>query len=1546
MNDIQQSLYQTMQQFAETAVKNSKSTLTIQAVLEEVVDESSKAYKVKYMGSSFEAYATSNIVFKVGDPVYVLIPEGDFSQKKIILGTTNLSGEIFIEDTEVVNKYYPISDNLFTIDNNIIQLSSYKDTNSEDQPITNYSDFADMFVAYMSKYNTFSFSALFKTNLAKEQQSKGNYGLTLKIPVIRNSADSGERESDWVLVTLDVNKMLGNPYGLTDWTPQTVIFTLDKELEYDRTKVPQFTYFCHGFNHDPNKENIIDIEIKDLNLSVMNVLSSDDYNGYSLTLKASEGEYFTENLSETKTITPTFRIKGKITSITENTCQMYWFKEDLQVQIGEEGFNAYGGLGWRLLNPGDPSQFTLKVNKDDFISEKKYKCVLIYKEIQISSIITLKNLTNANFVELTSATGTNQYVKNVGKVRLRVTTRSEGVTDAEDNIERISYQWLIFNQEFQPVTEYLDSIKQTENTRLTEDGEFVAEFSYPVSYINNLNEFVCSVYYKNTEDELIELGSDSLIISTIDPSEDEDKEGMFLSIIDGDRLYKYDVNGNSPLSPSYLGPTSSMINAVPALSFRLIKENGIELSESEYEQVSATWIIPKDSMFTYSDNSAFDAESNSYIVHKTGNVPLAYGIAKRFDFKKMGSTIKLKVDFLGTVTTAFTNITFTKEGQLGTNGTAYSAQIVWGGNGAEDSLPYGQIKDGKEQKLKFLYNIADGTLSYYKDTGYIQWGEDGVNPLYVKVWEDDEELKAGYTVNFSMFDEKNTNPCFTIDNDGKISRALDKDDNIVPIEMDKIYVNIVQAEITLDSETLAGTPQKVYCYYPIELTIVNSSDTPKPAIREGYSEVMYAADGTNPQYDSSRPFIATLDEVDVSSGEVTWSASPHFTYSTKDGADVAPAFAPKPKNKYDDGITLNYVKISTDNAVHINPIIFYYNRYGMNNFNAWDGNKVEVNDGYLLAPQMGAGVKEEDNSFTGVVMGQKNILDSTVDPPAANAQLGLFGYNKGNQTFKLSSNNGSAIFGTSNGGQIIIDPTQDRALLYSSNLFNSDKKWLDAGTGLPTQSAYEDVNELLSTGKVSNNDNIQNAGMVIDLTTPGIAFGSGKFRVDAEGNLYAGRTDDGIEINGAESYIRFNKDIGRIYSGKHSSLDSKANGFFLNNTGLSIGAKFFVTNDGILKVGPRKSGVESVAEADRNCWVINGSEYKYVRDSAGYLIPLNAIPIQVPKGAFPIMYPQGATRILNEDGTPKRNERYNYVYEEDAEGNILCDRLQPDGTIVSNTGVGTIIYETISDYDDRIKYERNEYEELVYEQDSEGNIYCNRIQLDAYQREIEVENTTEGRIIYTDEIMVGEDNQTLYKRNEKGNIIWIEGGVSTTAVLDSNGEYILDSNGAPIGDDYAGIMGEYESEEDIVYLTEENPYSYIGQGLDRFASALYRTNPSRSVYIGSDGISLGRYFSVNESGNLVARSGTFDYVIVDGCRSDTISVVTDVNLQAIITNGNILNLTLSYGCVDIVTCPASYREEKGITLPVILPASAGNSAAMLYKVATFEKVTDDLPQFS
>ena len=116
----------------------------------------------------------------------------------------------------------------------------------------------------------------------------------------------------------------------------------------------------------------------------------------------------------------------------------------------------------------------------------------------------------------------------------------------------------------------------------------------------------------------------------------------------------------------------------------------------------------------------------------------------------------------------------------------------------------------------------------------------------------------------------------------------------------------------------------------------------------------------------------------------------------------------------------------------------------------------------ILAPQVGAGKKNEDNSFTGIFMG------SVKEEGAPKEEHGLFGYNAGQRTIALNAEDGSARFGATGKGQIVIDPSTGNALIESGN-FNTE-----AGTG-----------------------------MRIDLSEPSIEFGSGNFKVDKYGRLTA-----------------------------------------------------------------------------------------------------------------------------------------------------------------------------------------------------------------------------------------------------------------------------------------------------------------------------------------------------------------------------------------------------------------------------------------------------------
>ncbi len=99
------------------------------------------------------------------------------------------------------------------------------------------------------------------------------------------------------------------------------------------------------------------------------------------------------------------------------------------------------------------------------------------------------------------------------------------------------------------------------------------------------------------------------------------------------------------------------------------------------------------------------------------------------------------------------------------------------------------------------------------------------------------------------------------------------------------------------------------------------------------------------------------------------------------------------------------------------PVYMSLNRYGLASLNKWDGNSIEIesnegNRSYILAPQIGAGIKNDDNSFTGVVMGSR--FESTEDEKGHVTEkndVGVFGYHLGKQSIFLDAKTGNAEFG-------------------------------------------------------------------------------------------------------------------------------------------------------------------------------------------------------------------------------------------------------------------------------------------------------------------------------------------------------------------------------------------------------------------------------------------------------------------------------------------------------------------------------------------------------
>ena len=128
------------------------------------------------------------------------------------------------------------------------------------------------------------------------------------------------------------------------------------------------------------------------------------------------------------------------------------------------------------------------------------------------------------------------------------------------------------------------------------------------------------------------------------------------------------------------------------------------------------------------------------------------------------------------------------------------------------------------------------------------------------------------------------------------------------------------------------------------------------------------------------------------------------------------------------------------------PILISQNRYASSVLNHWDGKfKIDEKNGTILSTMVGAGYKNEDNTFSGVLMGDVEINEEQTNTKT----LGLYGYNHGAQSFGLSID-GTAFFGKSGRGRILIDGN-------NSTIQSQSYKTTDTGMLIDLDDGYIDM---------------------------------------------------------------------------------------------------------------------------------------------------------------------------------------------------------------------------------------------------------------------------------------------------------------------------------------------------------------------------------------------------------------------------------------------------------------------------------------------------------
>lgn len=886
----------------------------------------------------------------------------------------------------------------------------------------------------------------------------------------------------------------------------------------------------------------------------------------------------------------------------------------------------------------------------------KIKVAVIYNENVITKTLTILKKTGAPELSIESSGGTRFYF-DIGHPDLTCKINGQELIG-----EEYSYYWgyeanngilqeltetSSLNEAFQQKIVELNTLKEeiangqkmpkAYEQELAEKEEAIYQYNFiqrvkrnkiynvQIKNITLFGTFKCSVF-KQEDQEQVYLGTAAITLTN-----SLTEQGEYSVVINnGSVVFQYDEEGDAPTSSN-----STVQQVIKALTFTVYDNLGNAIDDEVIQKNSQWWweFPTKDTMLTKLNqgDDVQEEQDEDIQIKKYFDIPsLMYGISNKYRVQYQNNQIKLVVKYKDMVLSAITNFTFVKEGDPGTNGTEYIVRIVpnVAKDNSFDGYPTITRVFFKEQKIRrtFLnYKLKDFIeeqgAKIYKE-GYYQFNPNSAKLFNIEIWKSGEKINLNDTMTLAweILQNKNDISNLTINEvSGQIGFT-----NKFPTM--KSPADIVKCTVTIEGK-------KYYATIPvIVVDIQNSIYSIQLKPLSGFRYAVYSNDGMKPQY-ANLPFEIIcqkkIDNIweDISTNNISNNILKPVKYDFSNIGALEEDYRNKVENKpinyfycspmsrFDGYSVINSVvcnvsqKWQIENqtgqtligSIHI-PIHLLLNKFGLSALNDWDGNSIQIKsdtDGnYILSPQMGAGTKNSNNEFTGVLMGQVKNVSGT----ASKSDIGLFGYANGERSFFLNSENGSAIFGKANAGQIVIDPSGGASgFLYSGNFWKN----YDKNTGLPSNYTYRTKNG--TSGILTPTGNSNQKGLLINLSEPEIFFGSGNFYVTKEGYLHASGGGDIAgwqikpgELKGTDSSHSITLDAAnaRIFSDSHSDLHDTDKGFYLSGEGFSIGSKFIVTPEGKVRVGTNAVNYQK-DESKYKCWVIDGdSSESYIRYGA------------------------------------------------------------------------------------------------------------------------------------------------------------------------------------------------------------------------------------------------------------------------------------------------------------------------------------------------------------
>lgn len=1024
-------------------------------------------YEVTDGATTFTAYSR-DVTYKTGDSVYVTIPNGDFDNQKQIVGKYVGPGES-LNYLSPLDSYVNITGDLCNFTNEASLLANREDVLVLDKKnnIQTCETYSKQVIWKAKIQNGKGFERLgiqadFKTRLKSLKTNNGNFGLCLYVTYIDKSNVNTEDSVKTASFILDSDDMYGNPYNFNSYFTQEKVFDIssitgqitDMALvfyqDFNFTDVSGVSIPYYETKIDPETEE----EIKEYfmpNIFVNNIHIS---MGYDIS-KFNEDTVLVYCLNE-----PTYNYNN-LTQENRKTLQVRW------VRVTNEGIYS--------------------IDSEKEIPEN---AAIHWYKYQVKIQDEVDELAGPMWFEIEDG---------LNKLQLDVDPDTKELTQLYKVIVEIpSRQWIEAKLDANSNDDYAN-LKYLAEEGADEETKQSAQMTLE-SYENEIKG-----QRKIYSSEVIEFKSEVPVV-----------DKMTADLINGLKI-EIDEKGYKGNFLLY-NPSNRISNINEATKMRVMKATYKSLVTGEETldgAESIIWKIPLTSTMIYPPEEGKEYKSDSstsywvengyaYIKRMSGNSNAGsmgtvndWSCEQKFrikDYYQESATNNIVYCYVVKNNIAYEASAEMFFGPKSSNGTDFTFQM-----GFESDIP--AVTKGQNDVIRVNFQMFD-----FNNDKVPNFWQNGIDVKWYSSDGDDKIIFCNADGNaisveneFDFFDASGNK----ITTAGKVAASVKVYTNHFYIKLAKSGVPnyyVAEAFVTADPTIKAGQAQLNHIRLNCQLLIPYRDSDAYDGI-EGATKVLYSSSGTNPEFYDGRYKLWQ----DVNDERIQVDADWSIVLGTSDSLGVQLKYYPRLAegdklllpSVFTEGLDKRIcIQAKSGNTIlWSHPIVLMKDAYSSAMLNAWDGNlTIDNENGTILSTMIGAGKKENDNSYSGVLMGDvKCALDDVT-------KIGLYGFNFGLQSFGWMVD-GTGFIGKNGQGQIRFNG--NRGTISSGVWETSNKKIgmeidLDGDTG---------------TNKTSTGSTLKMKGLA----------GTISFDTSAKTNstdlfVIQGRVADGVDEKGNPTY--------------------------------------------------------------------------------------------------------------------------------------------------------------------------------------------------------------------------------------------------------------------------------------------------------------------------------------------------------------------------------------------------------------------------------------------